>query len=438
MRNLYKKLSFVMVMGISLSSYAAWNGDATAWTQGDGSEQNPFLIENEAQLSHLQQTVTAGETYQGKFFRLTADLDMAGKQMPSIGNYNDYTTQENPELVRESKVFRGTFDGNFHTIDNLTIVNNNADPSLGGVGLFAVSYPETYICNLILGKNVTIEGSDFGCVAGFVGYGSGGKVENCRFMGLVNGGSMNAGGIVGAAEVAMTISGCVNTGKLVGHSFAGGIAGSVSMSNVQNCYSSATISCPLAYWVAGIVGWAEQSTVYNCYAIGSVEAEVGSSFLPGKSPICSELEKSSASDCYYVEALTGCKPLSEQAGVTAVTEEEMKAADMIAKLNANLSANAWGAGADGFPALLWEIDGTGSIESAGATAGIEIVKEGDRLVVVSATGERARLSVYDITGKAIVTAVVSDGDCVTVPGKGVCIVALVTDGGNRTVQKFLF
>jgi len=335
-------------------------------------------------------------------------------------------------------VFRGTFDGNFHTIDNLTIVNNNADPSLGGVGLFAVSYPETYICNLILGKNVTIEGSDFDCVAGFVGYGSGGKVENCRFMGLVNGGSMNAGGIVGAAEVAMTISGCVNTGKLVGHSFAGGIAGSVSMSNVQNCYSSATISCPLAYWVAGIVGWAEQSTVYNCYAIGSVEAEVGSSFLPGKSPICSELEKSSASDCYYVEALTGCKPLSEQAGVTAVTEEEMKAADMIAKLNANLSANAWGAGADGFPALLWEIDGTGSIESAGATAGIEIVKEGDRLVVVSATGERARLSVYDITGKAIVTAVVSDGDCVTVPGKGVCIVALVTDGGNRTVQKFLF
>lgn len=438
MKNFYKKLSFVMVMGISLSSYAAWNGDATAWTQGDGSEQNPFLIENEAQLSHLQQTVTAGETYQGKFFRLTADLDMAGKQMPSIGNYNDYTTQENPELVRESKVFRGTFDGDFHTIDNLTIVNNNADPTLGGVGLFAISYPETYICNLILGNNVTIEGSDFDCVAGFVGYGSGGKVENCRFMGLVNGGSMNAGGIVGAAEVAMTISGCVNTGKLVGHSFAGGIAGYANLSKIQNCYSSAVISCPLAYWVGGIVGWAEQSTVYNCYAIGSVEAEAGSSFLPGKSPICSELEKSSASDCYYVEALTGCKPLSEQAGVTAVTEEEMKAADMIAKLNANLSANAWGAGANGFPALLWEIDRTGSIESAGATAGIEIIKEGDRLVVVSATGEKARLSVYDITGKAIVTAVVSDGDCVTVPGKGVCIVALVTDDGNCTTHKFLF
>ena len=280
MKNFYKKLSFVMVMGISLSSYAAWNGDATAWTQGDGSEQNPFLIENEAQLSHLQQTVTAGETYQGKFFRLTADLDMAGKQMPSIGNYNDYTTQENPELVRESKVFRGTFDGDFHTIDNLTIVNNNADPTLGGVGLFAISYPETYICNLILGKNVTIEGSDFDCVAGFVGYGSGGKGENCRFMGLVNGGSMNAGGIVGAAEVAMTISGCVNTGRLVGHSFAGGIAGTVSISKVQNCYSSATISCPSAYWVAGIVGWAEQSTVYNCYAIGSIEAEVGSVKAP--------------------------------------------------------------------------------------------------------------------------------------------------------------
>lgn len=438
MKNFYKKLSFVMVMGISLSSYAAWNGDATAWTQGDGSEQNPFLIENEAQLSHLQQTVTAGETYQGKFFRLTADLDMGGKQMPSIGHYNDYTTQENPELVRESKVFRGTFDGDFHTIDNLTIVSNNAEATLGGLGLFAVSYPETRICNLTLGQGVTVEGSEFDNVGGFVGYSAGGNVENCRILGTVNGGGMNVGGIVGSVEESMTITGCVNAGRLVGHSFAGGIVGYANLSKIQNCYSSAVISCPLASWVGGILGWAVESTVNNCYAIGPVEAEVGSIWMPGKSPICAELEKSSASDCYYVEALTGCKPLSEQAGVTAVTEEEMKAADMIAKLNANLSANAWGVGADGFPALLWEIDGTGSIESVGATAGIEIVKEGDRLVIVSATGEKARLSVYDITGKVIVTAVVSDGDCVTVPGKGVCIVALVTDDGNCTTHKFLF
>ena len=438
MKNFYKKLSFVMVMGISFSSYAAWNGDATAWTQGDGSEQNPFLIENEAQLSHLQQTVTAGETYQGKYFRMTADLDMGGKQMPSIGHYNDYTTQENPELVRESKVFRGTFDGDFHTIDNLTIVSNNAEATLGGLGLFAVSYSETRICNLTLGQGVTVEGSEFDNVGGFVGYSAGGNVENCRILGTVNGGGMNVGGIVGSVEESMTITGCVNAGRLVGHSFAGGIVGYANLSKIQNCYSSAVISCPLASWVGGILGWAVESTVNNCYAIGPVEAEVGSIWMPGKSPICAELEKSSASDCYYVEALTGCKPLSEQAGVTAVTEEEMKAADMIAKLNANLSANAWGVGADGFPALLWEIDGTGSIESVGATAGIEIVKEGDRLVIVSATGEKARLSVYDITGKMIVTAVVTDGDCITVHDKGVCIASLVTDDGNRTTHKFLF
>jgi len=438
MKNFYKKLSFVMVMGISLSSYAAWNGDATAWTQGDGSEQNPFLIENEAQLSHLQQTVTAGETYQGKYFRMTADLDMGGKQMPSIGHYNDYTTQENPELVRESKVFRGTFDGDFHTIDNLTIVSNNAEATLGGLGLFAVSYPETRICNLTLGQGVTVEGTEFDNVGGFVGYSAGGNVENCRILGTVNGGGMNVGGIVGSVEESMTITGCVNAGRLVGHSFAGGIVGYANLSKIQNCYSSAVISCPLASWVGGILGWAVESTVNNCYAIGPVEAEVGSIWMPGKSPICAELEKSSASDCYYVEALTGCKPLSEQTGVTAVTEEEMKAADMIAKLNANLVSEAWGVGADGFPALLWEIDGTGSIESVGATAGIEIVKEGDRLVIVSATGEKARLSVYDITGKMIVTAVVTDGDCITVHDKGVCIASLVTDDGNRTTHKFLF
>lgn len=269
MKNFYKKLSFVMVMGISFSSYAAWNGDATAWTQGDGSEQNPFLIENEAQLSHLQQTVTAGETYQGKYFRMTADLDMGGKQMPSIGHYNDYTTQENPELVRESKVFRGTFDGDFHTIDNLTIVSNNAEATLGGLGLFAVSYPETRICNLTLGQGVTVEGSEFDNVGGFVGYSAGGNVENCRILGTVNGGGMNVGGIVGSVEESMTITGCVNAGRLVGHSFAGGIVGYANLSKIQNCYSSAVISCPLASWVGGILGWAVESTVNNCWTCRS-------------------------------------------------------------------------------------------------------------------------------------------------------------------------
>lgn len=73
---------------------------------------------------------------------MTADLDMGGKQMPSIGHYNDYTTQENPELVRESKVFRGTFDGDFHTIDNLTIVSNNAEATLGGLGLLQSLIPK--------------------------------------------------------------------------------------------------------------------------------------------------------------------------------------------------------------------------------------------------------------------------------------------------------
>ena len=36
MKNFYKKLSFVMVMGISLSSYAAWNGDATVAFAANG------------------------------------------------------------------------------------------------------------------------------------------------------------------------------------------------------------------------------------------------------------------------------------------------------------------------------------------------------------------------------------------------------------------
>lgn len=85
---------------------------------GDGSSEHPFEIARKNQLyylSWLQQMGFFNHEEGGKmkqyYFSLSADLDMSGYTLPPIG------TQEYP--------FIGNFNGNGHTISNLTVYNTN-------------------------------------------------------------------------------------------------------------------------------------------------------------------------------------------------------------------------------------------------------------------------------------------------------------------------
>ena len=66
---------------------------------GAGTETSPYLISSEADWNYLANKVNNGENYSGKFFRLDADIDVT----TMVGN-------------SESNSFRGTFDGNGHTL----------------------------------------------------------------------------------------------------------------------------------------------------------------------------------------------------------------------------------------------------------------------------------------------------------------------------------
>lgn len=428
-----------MMVGGMLPAFAAWNGDAQIWTTGDGSEANPYLIDNEANLAYLQSAVTNEESFQGKFFRLTSDLDMGGKDFYPIGMYDDYTTEGNPEMTYNSVVFKGTFDGDYHKIDNMVILGNNPDVDLGGVALFAVAYPGTVIKNLVVGSNVTVNAQESSYVAAIVGYAAGGTIENCRNSATVKGGSYGTGGIVGNAEN-MTVTGCSNHGEIIGHTYSGGIAGQTMNTKINNCYSTGKISCPGAYWVAGIVGWALSSTVSNCYAIGEVEAQTSaSSFLLGKSPVVGELESSTAANCYYVEALTGCKPFGTQAGVEAVSEADLKSADMIAKLNAGLDAPAWVQVTGGFPALAWETEKLSAIsEVLASEGGLSVEKAGSALIVRSASASQVAVSVYTLDGKVLQSVKAADGEAISVDANGAVVVVAVAADGARAIAKYVF
>lgn len=437
MKKSYSILFSFMVGGV-LPAFAAWNGDAQIWTNGDGSEANPYLIENEANLAYLQTAVTKDESFQGKFFRLTSDLDMGGKEFNSIGLYDDYTTEDNQQMVYNSIIFKGTFDGDYHRIDNMVLSGANAQEALGGVGLFAVTSASTVIKNLVIGSKVSVNPSEFSYAGAIVGYGTGGTLENCRSYATVKGGAFGTGGIVGNAEN-MKISGCSYHGSITGHTYSGGIAGETMNSHVSNCYSTGTISCPGAYQVAGIVGWALQSTVSNCYAVGKVEANNSLSILFGKSPVVSDLEQSTAANCYYVEALCGCKPSKEQAGVEAVTEEELKSADMITKLNAGLTTPAWVQTNGGFPALAWESEKLSAISEVLANeGGLSVEKAGSALVVRSASASEVGVSVYSLDGKAVLSVKATDGEAIPVDAKGAVVVTAVAADGARAIAKYVF
>ena len=77
-----------------------------------------YTINNLKELQIFRNTVNAGNTYQGKTVKLTADIDLNGEEWTPIG------TSKNP--------FNGTFDGQNHTISTLVITGSNSDVGLFG------------------------------------------------------------------------------------------------------------------------------------------------------------------------------------------------------------------------------------------------------------------------------------------------------------------
>lgn len=145
---------------------------ADSYAGGDGSKTNPYEIATAEQLAKLARDVNNGNTPQaflGKYFKLTADIDLSGGIWMPIGKYYNkgYGNGEN-------RLFFGKFDGNGHVIKNMHIQWEGTD-AWSAWGLFstlqgASSTNLTTVTNLII-ENATVEKKP-----GFEPYGPGYKV----------------------------------------------------------------------------------------------------------------------------------------------------------------------------------------------------------------------------------------------------------------------
>jgi hypothetical protein len=244
---------------------------------GSGTLANAYKITNTDNLEWMSQQVITGNTFAGRYFEMSNDIDANLWTATPVGDFIN--------------CFAGKFDGKNHKISNLTIAKPKVGmPQNSFVALFPSTTSGAELKNLGL-ENVNMSGFDQ--IAALVGMNNGGIIDNCYSTGVVSG-SNNMGGLISSniggsiinshSSVNIT-SDCVNVGGLVGgnqgtiaNSYATGnvngveVAGGLVGSNdgiVRNSY--ATGGTTGTKYVGGLIGRIlEGSTVENCYTAGDV------------------------------------------------------------------------------------------------------------------------------------------------------------------------
>ncbi len=296
--------------------------------EGEGTEANPYLIKTRddlillsdkvAEITEFDCTTPPATTaycraFLGKYFKVTADIDMQNYKFTPIGN--DW-----------QHIFAGTFDGDNHTISNLYV-----DKKTSYAGLFGRTDTVCVIKNIkfngaiiknqssfsaviaawSLGSienvevaNAEINGTSYavGAVAG-IAYGiTNAKVSDCEITSSYG----YTGGVAGEVHAPITNSSATNVNILCASASSaapglptGGVVGNLYNTTMDNCYYSGAIDAYSKYseyqTVGGVVGWASASTVKNSFAVGTIRTYGSGSVAGGVVGFL----RSDVENCYF-------------------------------------------------------------------------------------------------------------------------------------------
>ena len=198
---------------------------AAAPFSGSGTAEDPYLIENAADLREMSDLVNADPEYGNSSYEMTADIDLEGAAFMPIGT-NDHK-------------FSGTFDGNGYAVSNLN-VDVSSEPS----GLFG--FVERGTIRNVGVESGTVKGTIR--VGGLVGRTMYAEIINCFSKADVSG-SNDVGGLIGMFNNS-DLYNSYTWGKVEASGVtAGGLLGGANRSidpayesNVANCYTRATVS----------------------------------------------------------------------------------------------------------------------------------------------------------------------------------------------------
>jgi hypothetical protein len=245
--SLAKMISSILLTAAVISSVFAAPGCAaltqitpdTDWV-ADANTYNyntDFDITSKEQLARLAALVNDGTyNFENKNIFLKNNItDLNGYEWVPIGN--------------TSNPFKGTFDGEGHTIRYLSIDNTSGALSIGLFGNNAGTIQNLKLTNVDI--YITSDATDAGGIAAT----NSGTVQGCTVSGSISVDVLGSdvGGIVG--NNTNTVAGCTISGSITGNSTngnVGGIAGNNS-SILKNCVvSSASIAGKTAGALAGV------------------------------------------------------------------------------------------------------------------------------------------------------------------------------------------
>lgn len=235
---------------------------------GSGTESDPYQIGTADQLKLFRDIVNGagGQTQnRGAYAVLTADIDLNNEPWTPIGPDRD-------------SAYTATFDGQGHTVKNLS-VTVNVQP--GRAGLFGCVKDGT-IRKLTVAGSVSCTANQGWC-GGIAGYAMDETIENCASLCTVSCTGIDArvGGIVGLVDYnsrTLIIRDCYNIGKITGRSDngsgdAGGICGFYMNGKISNCYNVGEITGS-GYVSKIAVSAYNDSRPTNCYYLSDTDTDL--------------------------------------------------------------------------------------------------------------------------------------------------------------------
>ena len=220
--------------------------------------------------------------------RLTADINMTG--------FNQHYVI----VGSAEKLFTGQFDGQGHTISNLTISGGNY------AGMFGVIGNGADIKNFVLDNTCSISGASYVGIIG--GTNGSGKVyiTNVGNEGPVTGTGANVSGIIGVdmgGAADMFITNCFVVGAIKGARESATICSwSNSRSVVENCYSIASLTGKYGDYNSFTRG---DATVVNCYEIEGVGTQNTTNNTKDRTNLITAAEVASGALCYKLNGEQG-------------------------------------------------------------------------------------------------------------------------------------
>ncbi len=227
---------------------------------GDGTQLNPYLIENATQLNHIRHDLDA-------HYALVSDIDLSSL----LGDFDSLDATYNNgagwiPIGSNEDPFTGTLDGRGFHIHGLSIKQVN-NLNGGFVGLFGV-LDYALIYNLDLSGQINLNEGTYtgvGLLSGSAmnSYISGLNVTGSIYV-LNTNGAFYVAGLVAKTSHNVIEHVLVDVPVFNGSSLgAGGIVGFSTHDYIENVQNSNSVTAARSYYIGGIAGYATDSTFVN-------------------------------------------------------------------------------------------------------------------------------------------------------------------------------